>query len=582
MKDKDKTKEQIINELEELRQQILLLKESETQRTQIEVKLQKAYNEMERCVEKRTIELSKVNEGLRTEIIEREKVEEALKESEEKYHNLIEFANVGIIAAEDGKIIQVNKRAEEIYGYSKEELMGQSPRILTPEKYSKQHKEILSEFIRSGKISKMIFEEEGIKRDGSLFPIEISFSLSQGRKNTIIAVVRDITERKKVEESLKGSEEKYHKLIEHASDAIISSNEEGIIISFNKKAEEMLGYSRDEIVGKSITLLSPLSDRKREKKALEGLKKTGTLGIIGKTLEGKGLRKDGQEIPVESSVYALEVHGEHIITSILRDISERKKAEEERKRLLDELRDKNKELEQIIYITSHDLRSPLVNVQGFSKELEQSLKHAHLVLCSKDVPSEIKEELATTLEEDIPDALHYIFTSISKMDLLLSGLLRLSRLGRAALNIEYLDMNKLISDIIKAFEFQIKETGITLQIDQLPSCLGDEIQINQVFSNILDNALKYLDPNRPGVIRISGNKENGQVTYHVEDNGIGITAEHQDKIYEIFHRLNPAATPGEGLGLTIARRILDRHTGSIWVESEPGKGSTFFISLPTT
>jgi len=582
MKDKDKTKEQLINELEELRQQILLLKESETQRTHIEVKLKKAYNEMERCIKKRTIELSKVNEGLRTEIIEREKVEEALKESEEKYHNLIEFANVGIIAAEDDKIIQVNKRAEEIYGYSKEELMGQSPRILTPEKYSKQHKEILSEFIRSGKISKMIFEEEGIKRDGSLFPIEISFSLSQGRKNTIIAVVRDITERKKVEESLKGSEEKYHKLIEHASDAIISSNKEGIIISFNKKAEEMLGYSRDEIVGKSITLLSPPSDRKREKKALEGLKKTRTLGIIGKTLEGKGLRKDGQEIPVESSVYALEVHGEHIITSILRDISERKKAEEERKRLLDELRDKNKELEQIIYITSHDLRSPLVNVQGFSKELEQSLKHAHLVLCSKDVPSKIKEELATTLEEDIPDALHYIFTSISKMDLLLSGLLRLSRLGRAALNIEYLDMNKLISDIIKAFEFQIKETGITLQIDQLPSCLGDEIQINQVFSNILDNALKYLDPNRPGVIRISGNKENGQVTYHVEDNGIGITAEHQDRIYEIFHRLNPAATPGEGLGLTIARRILDRHTGSIWVESEPGKGSTFFISLPTT
>jgi len=582
MKDKDKTKEQIINELEELRQQILLLKESETQRTHIEVKLKKAYNEMERCIKKRTIELSKVNEGLRTEIIEREKVEEALKESEEKYHNLIEFANVGIIAAEDGKIIQVNKRAEEIYGYSKEELMGQSPRILTPEKYSKQHQEILSEFIRSGKISKMIFEEEGIKRDGSLFPIEISFSLSLGGNNTTIAVVRDITERKKVEESLKGSEEKYHKLIEHASDAIISSNEEGIIISFNKKAEEMLGYSRDEIVGKSITLLSPLSDRKREKKALEGLKKTGSLGIIGKTLEGKGLRKDGQEIPVESSVYALEVHGEHIITSILRDISERKKAEEERKRLLDELRDKNKELEQIIYITSHDLRSPLVNVQGFSKELEQSLKHAHLVLCSKDVPSEIKEELATTLEEDIPDALHYIFTSISKMDLLLSGLLRLSRLGRAALNIEYLDMNKLISDIIKAFEFQIKETGITLQIDRLPSCLGDEIQINQVFSNILDNALKYLDPNRPGVIRISGNKENGQVIYHVEDNGIGITAEHQDRIYEIFHRLNPAATPGEGLGLTIARRILDRHTGSIWVESEPGKGSTFFISLPTT
>jgi signal transduction histidine kinase len=142
-------------------------------------------------------------------------------------------------------------------------------------------------------------------------------------------------------------------------------------------------------------------------------------------------------------------------------------------------------------------------------------------------------------------------------------------------------MNTLISDIARAFEYQIKKTGITLQIDPLPSCCGDETQINQVISNLLDNALKYLDPTRPGNIRISGKAENGQVIYYIEDNGIGIAAEHQDKIYEIFHRLNPAGTPGEGLGLTIVRLILDRHSGKIWVASEPGKGSTFFISLPT-
>lgn len=513
--------------------------------------------------------------------IERKQAEEALKRSEEKYYNLIEFANVGIIVAEDDKIAQVNKQAEEIYGYTKGELIGQSPRILTPEKYSKHHGEILNEFLRSGKISKMIFEEEGIKKDGTLFPIEISFSLSQAGEDTTIAVVRDITERKKVEEALKKSEEKYHNLIELASDAIICMNKEGIITTFNKRAEEMLGYSRDETLGKSVILLSPPRDREREKKSLERLKTSNELGIIGKALEGVGLKKDGQEIPVESSVFALETHGEYILTSIIRDISERKKAEEERKRLLDELKDKNKELEQIVYVASHDLRSPLVNVQGFSRELEQALTKVCLVLRSNDVPTKIKEELATFLDEDIPDALKYILTSISKMDSLLSGLLRLSRLGRAALSKKHLDMDKLISDIASAFEYQIKKTGITLQIDPLPSCCGDETQINQVISNLLDNALKYLDHNRPGVIRISGKAENGQVIYSIEDNGIGIAAEHQDKIYEIFHRLNPAGTPGEGLGLTIVRLILDRHSGKIWVASEPGKGSTFFVSLPT-
>ena len=513
--------------------------------------------------------------------IERKQAEEALKRSEEKYYNLIEFANVGIIVAEGDKITQINKQAEEIYGYSKEELIGQSPRILTPEKYSKQHREILNEFLKSGEISKMIFEEEGIKKDGNFFPIEISFSLSQAGDNTIIGVIRDISERKKVEEALKESEQRYHKLIEHASDAIICIDRVGIINTFNKKAEEVFGFASDEVIGKSITLLSPPNEREKQRKLLEQFRLTDELYIIGKTMEGKGLRKDGQEFPFEGSVFVLEINGENIITVIIRDISERKKAEEERKHLLDELKDKNKELEQIVYVASHDLRSPLVNVQGFSRELEQALTKVCLVLRSNDVPTKIKEELATFLDEDIPDALKYILTSISKMDSLLSGLLRLSRLGRAALSKKHLDMDKLISDIASAFEYQIKKTGITLQIDPLPSCCGDETQINQVISNLLDNALKYLDPTRPGNIRISGKAENGQVIYSIEDNGIGIAAEHQDKIYEIFHRLNPAGTPGEGLGLTIVRLILDRHSGKIWVASEPGKGSTFFVSLPT-
>jgi len=520
--------------------------------------------------------------GINRDITERKKAIATVKESEEKYHKLIELANAGIVVAENDKITKVNRKAEEIYGYSKDEMRGQSPRILTPDKFREKHREILNEMMKSGKANKTIFEEEGIRKDGSLIPIEISFSLVLEKENMIIAVVRDITERKKAGEALKKSEEKYHSLIENANDAIISTNKDGIIISFNKKAEKMFGYVGEEIMGASITLLSPPSIREQQRKLFEEFKSTKNLHINGRTLEGKGLKKDGQEFPFEGSVCVLEIDEEHIITVIIRDITERKKAEEERKQLLEDLNDKNKELEQIFYIASHDLRSPLVNIQGFSKELLQALKYVKSILFhSEDIPSQTKETLTPTLEEDIPEAFQYILTSISKMDSLLSGLLRLSRLGRDALNIKNLDMNTLVLDITKSFEYQVKEKGVTLEINTLPPCIGDETQINQVFSNLIDNALKYLDPSQSGAIKVSGRKENGHAVYYIKDNGIGIAPEYQERIYEIFHRLNPAATQGEGLGLTLTRKILERHAGNIRVESEPGKGSNFIITLPT-
>ncbi|MCF6149394.1 MAG: sensor histidine kinase [Candidatus Kuenenia sp.] len=250
--------------------------------------------------------------------------------------------------------------------------------------------------------------------------------------------------------------------------------------------------------------------------------------------------------------------------------------------MLYELTDKNKEMEQFLYVASHDLRSPLLNIQGFSKELQKSFDTLRPVLDESGIPSKTKEKLAEILEEDIPDALRFILTSSSKMDKLLSGLLRLSRMGNVPLTIRQLDMNKLISNVIETYKYTIKEAKVTFQLEELPPCRGDESQINQVFSNLIDNALKYLDSGKEGVIRISGRKEDGSIVYCLEDNGIGIAKQHQDNIFEIFHRLNPGDNiGGEGLGLTIVHRILNRHNGKIWVESEPGKGSKFFVSLPT-
>ena len=275
-----------------------------------------------------------------------------------------------------------------------------------------------------------------------------------------------------------------------------------------------------------------------------------------------------------------EMNQVEMILLAIEDITERKNAEDETKRLNDEIVIKNKELEEVINATSHDLRSPLISVIGFSKSLEKDLQDISSVIESDKIPVELKEML-TPIISDISESTGYVRSSALNMEALLAGLSKVLRIGYVALKKEQLDMNMLISDIKNVIEFQIEEAGATLEISELPPCIGDKNQIHQLFSNLLGNALKYLDPGRPGVIRVSGyNDESSQYVYCVEDNGRGISAENHKKIFGMFHQIEPSKGKGQGLGLTIVRRILDRHNGNIWLESAPGKGSRFFVSLP--
>ncbi len=268
------------------------------------------------------------------------------------------------------------------------------------------------------------------------------------------------------------------------------------------------------------------------------------------------------------------------VAAIMHDITESKRLEDERKHLLRQVELKNQELEQVVYATSHDLRSPMVNIQGFSKELQMSLDDLKGILKGLDLDKDSRGGLDKIIEEDIPKSFDYIHVSISKMDLQLKGLLRLSRLGREAVNIVDLDMNRIMSNIKQVLETRTKEKGAKLDIDYLLPCMGDERQINQVFSNLIENSLKYLDPERPGRIRVSGRGEKDRVVYCVEDNGIGIEPKNQKMVFNLFSRIDTKGTSGEGLGLTIVKKIVYRHGGEIWVESKPGSGSRFYVSLP--
>lgn len=267
------------------------------------------------------------------------------------------------------------------------------------------------------------------------------------------------------------------------------------------------------------------------------------------------------------------IDGRIVRMEIATDITEIKRAQEI-------IEAKNKELEQIVYVASHDLRSPLVNVDGYRREIEYSIEDFIKIIHRLPIEEEDVQRLNQIIIPDMREALYHIKNSAQQMDALLKGLLKLSRIGRRALTIKPLDMDDLIHRLISSVEFQVKESGTEIEVTRLPSCLGDEVQVTQVFSNLVNNALKFLHPHRRGRIRITGTREKESTIYSVSDNGIGIEPRHQEKIFELFHRLDPNNKDGEGLGLTIVRQILSRLNGEIWVQSQLDKGSSFYVRLP--
>jgi len=517
--------------------------------------------------------------GVLRNIEERKEAERALRESEAKYLSLVENSKDTIIIHQDGVVRFVNAAVFELSGYTSDEIIGKNIiRFVAPEYQAFVTKRYAAR--AAGMEVPAIYEIDLVRKDGSIVPVEINASIIdyQGVSSALV-FIRDITERRQAEIALRASEKKFRMVFENASDEISILDADGIIISVNSKVMDLFGYSPGEVTGRNIAELGLF-----EPEDVEGILNQFRDVIQGeepKLREIKAHRKDGSTVFVEASGNIIRGNDEEVrIVAIIRNVTQRRLMQDEQRRLSIEIEAKNRELEQIINIASHDLRSPLVNIQGFGRELERSVKRLMEIMKQDIIPEEIRADVRPVLDNDVPESLGYIEKSVHKMDSLLKGLLSLSRLGRASMSIANLDMNAILGEIVDSFEFRIKETGAVFDIGTLPFCRGDEVQIYQVFSNLVDNALKYLDPDRDGVIRIGGKREKAFSIYYVEDNGIGIQQGNLERIFEIFHQLDPDSGNGEGLGLAIVKRILARHDGGIRVESEPGKGSRFEVSLP--
>ncbi|RZJ05846.1 MAG: histidine kinase [Brevundimonas sp.] len=241
----------------------------------------------------------------------------------------------------------------------------------------------------------------------------------------------------------------------------------------------------------------------------------------------------------------------------------------------------NEEIQRFAYIVSHDLRAPLVNVMGYTSELESAGQVLDREIAKAEKTRKVDPEVITAVREDMPEAIGFIRTSTEKMDRLINAILKLSREGRRNLLPEQLDMTAMVQAIADSVNHQTGEQGAEIVVQPLPALESDRLSVEQVLGNLIDNAVKYLDPARPGRIEVSGEDgHEGRVIYRVADNGRGVSDRDHERIFELFRRSGKQDRPGEGLGLAFVRNSVRRLGGEISVESELGKGSTFILNFP--
>lgn len=511
-------------------------------------------------------------------ITDRKKEEEKIKESENRFKNLAGASFECIIIHKDGIILDANQVFADLLGFDKpEDLIGKNG--LEIMNLSPKSKELILLHMNEHKSD--AYEISGTNGNGELYHGEMKGKdiIYKGQNARVVAM-RDITERKKTEEKLRESEERFSLAIKGCASGVWDWIEMGDLNWWSPKFYELLGYEEFEIEANTnnfLSLLHPddfsltMENIENHLKNKANLQTEHRLKI--KSGEYKWFLGSGQAIWDEYG------NATRMVGSIF-DIDDKKKAEQRLIQYTSELEFKNKELENYLYITSHDLRSPLVNIHGFAQRLNKKFFDLKELAFKDNLEPEIVDKIEKITNQEIPKALDFIFTNVTKMDSILNSLLKISRTGRLKMIIKKIDMDKLITNILKSFSFQIEDSNTEIIFNKLHDCYGDYDQINQLFSNIIENAIKYRNKQRKLILELSSQINQNIVLYSIKDTGIGISTPHLDKIWDVFYRVDSSSSEsGDGIGLSIVKKISYKNKGNVRVESEEGLGSIFYIEL---
>jgi len=470
------------------------------------------------------------------DITKRKLAEEVLRESEEKYKTLAEDIPVGIYFNDfGGTFLYGNKKAEEIAGYRREELLGKSflrLKLLEPEGLGKAIK-----LLALNRLGKATGPDEFVlnRKDGSKRIVEISTRIiTVGGKKVVLGMVEDITTRKRAEKALEASRASFHNIVEMSADGVVVTDSNGVIRFVNQALESLLNHKADELLGEMFDF--PV--------------------VAGETTEIDIVRRDGKPGVAEMRVVETKWDGETAYLASVRDITERKQVEE-KLRELDHMRS------ELISNISHELRSPLHATQGFTK-----------LMLQKKVPDpETQEEFLAIIDEQI-----------ERLGNLIDDLLDMSRFeaGRFSIQKRRTLVRDVIHDAVGSFDCLAKENSLAINEDipaSLPEVEVDEERLKQVMVNLLSNAIKFRQDSSPIMVKVEN--RDSELLVQVIDHGVGIPTEAMPHLFEKFYRARDTmARGGTGLGLYISKQIIEAHGGRIWAESKPGKGSTFYFTIP--